>query len=130
MEMSNAEPVSRDRDVGPPRRRYAALAVGLALGVILVGAAVLRVLASGGDLWLDEIWSLTLAASVEQPLDILTEIHHDNNHPLNTLCLYLLGERENWVVYRVPALVAGVATVAVAGLIAMRRGGLAAVTTA
>ncbi len=98
----------------------------LAASLILLTAALVRALASTGELWLDEIWSLTLAARVSSPLDVLLAIHSDNDHPLNTLLLAWIGDTDVWVLYRVPALLAGVASVGLAGLIQRRNGDLEA----
>jgi hypothetical protein len=82
--------------------------------LVLLGAAV-RLALARGDLWLDELWSLSFARQIGWPWEILTVIHHDNNHPLNTLALYLTvkvaGAHAPPVVYRVIPLLAGVATI-------------------
>ena len=57
---------------------------------LLVLSAGLRLLAARGDLWLDELWSLSFARQMTSPLDVWTAIHHDNNHPLNTLYLFVV----------------------------------------
>ena len=49
-------------------------------------------------------------------------LHHEINHYLNTLWLWSAGSHGNWLGYRVPALLAGIATVAVAGAVP-REGG-------
>lgn len=118
---SNIGPVQGDA-------RSGRVAFGVAFAGIVVSSAVIRCLAAGGDLWLDEIWSLHFAQSVSSPWALLTRIHHDNNHVLNTLLLYLLGEQETWVIYRLPAIVAGIATVISSGLIARRWGRVEALT--
>jgi hypothetical protein len=96
---------------------------------ILVVAASLRLAAAqSSGLWLDEIWSLQLATDLSSPFDVLG-IRQDNNHPLNTLVLSLLASKrgpESFLAFRMPAVVAGVATAAVAGWIAWRRDGRAA----
>ncbi|HEY1302347.1 MAG TPA: hypothetical protein VGF24_02280, partial [Vicinamibacterales bacterium] len=56
---------------------------------LLTAAIGLRVIAARGDLWLDELWSLSFARQLDSPLQIWTSIHHDNNHPLNTLYLFV-----------------------------------------
>jgi hypothetical protein len=73
------------------------------------------------DLWLDEIWSLHFAESVHSPLDVFTKIHHDGNHYLNTLCIHFLGRHGNWPGYRIPAIIAGLVSVVLAGVIGYRR---------
>ena len=83
--------------------------VALALG--------LRVAAARGDLWFDELWSLSFARELDAPWEVLTRIHHDNNHPLNTLALYVTlkraGTHARPLVYRALSLLCGVATIPV-----------------
>ena len=90
--------------------------------LLLVLAGGVRVTAAIGSLWLDEIWTLHLLNQVASPVEIFTGIHHDNNHYLNTLCLYWTGDNRPWLLYRTPAIVCGVLTVLAAGWIASRRG--------
>lgn len=92
------------------------------LTVVLVAAFALRVAASAGDLWLDEIWSLRMAEQVSSPLGVLTELHHDNNHPLNTLGMLLLGRQDRLALYRIPSVLAGMGAVGLAWWIGRRRG--------
>ena len=89
-----------------------------AILVVLVIAALLRLAATWNDLWLDEIWTLTLIGPLHSPLEIVTSLHHDNNHVLNSLFLYLLRPIGwDWL-YRVPALIAGIATMALGAFLA------------
>lgn len=81
-------------------------------------ALALRIRIAGDAFWLDEIWSYYLSQLMQSPWDAFSEIRIDNNHLLNTLSLYLLGEQPNWIVYRLPALFSGVATVALIGVAA------------
>jgi hypothetical protein len=97
--------------------------------VVVALAALLRLAASRGDFWLDEIWSWVFARQAKSALDIIVNLPHDNNHILNTLFLYFLGDQHNWVVYRIPAVVAGIGTVILAGVIGRRTSRLAALTT-
>lgn len=90
-------------------------------GFFLVIAAALRIRGASNDLWLDEIWSLKLAGQISSPLQVFTNIHQDNNHYLNTLWLYICGFRGDWVGYRIVSIVAGVGSVALAGMIGRRR---------
>ncbi len=91
-------------------------------------AAALRLPGLFHDFWFDEVWSLALVREfVSTPADILLRLHVDNNHPLNSLVLFLLGERTMWWIYRVPALVCGVASVPLAGLVMTRFGRATAV---
>jgi hypothetical protein len=67
-----------------------------------------------------------VAKQVVSPLDVFTRLHHEINHPLLTLWFHVAGDRGNWLGYRVPSLIAGVATVPLAGVIGRRRGAAAA----
>ncbi len=95
---------------------------GACVGVMLLAAAI-RVGGMLNDLWLDEIWSVQVAGSVSSFTQIFTGIHQDSNHYLNTCWLYFCGQRGNWCGYRIPAVVAGVGAVLMAGMIGHRRGG-------
>lgn len=83
-------------------------------------------LAARGELWLDEIWSLQLVGKVQSPIEIITILVRDNNHILNTLWMYLVGEQSWWMLYRIPAVLAGIGAVILSGLIARRWGAAAA----
>jgi 4-amino-4-deoxy-L-arabinose transferase-like glycosyltransferase len=84
---------------------------------LLCLAAAFRIPAVFTDFWLDEIFTyeriVRPAASV---LDLVAApaARHDNNHHLNSLFLYLLGEQRHWAIYRLPALAAGLLTVILA----------------
>src|SRR3954471_3064953 len=92
--------------------------------LIIVPASLLRVAGIIDDFWLDEIWSHNIAKQIHTPADVLLSpaARIDNNHPLNTLLIWLLGEHSNWWIYRMPALLAGVGSVMLATMIALRRG--------
>ena len=93
---------------------------------LLLLAAALRLPGLWTDFWLDEIWSWTLVWNWKlQPQisgiwGIFTQIHQDNNNYLNTLFLYLCGPLAPLAVYRIPAFVAGLVTVWLGGLLAVR----------
>lgn len=55
-------------------------------------------------------------------LGVFTQTHHDNNHYLNSLFIYFLGQRGNWPGYRALSEVAGIGTIALAWLIGARHG--------
>jgi hypothetical protein len=92
-------------------------------------AAGIRVAAANGDLWFDEIWSLALISNAHSAADVLLRLHHDNNHHLNSLYLYLLGDGHTALAYRGASLLAGVFTVALAAVAAIRRTGVCVLTT-
>ena len=79
------------------------------------------------DFWLDEVWSYLIVRGLTSPLEVLTRAHIDNNHPLNSWFLYALGDQTAWVVYRIPALLLGAGSVALAGLVMSRQSRVAAV---
>lgn len=94
------------------------------LAGILVLAAAVRVVAARGDLWLDEIWAMYLAADVKSVWDIFTRLQQDTNQHLCTLYFYLVGEVPHPLLYRLPSLAAGVAGIALARRVVIgRRGG-------
>jgi hypothetical protein len=105
----------------PPRILAAATA-------LLAAGLVLRLVGLGKDLWLDEIWSIQVAHQMHSAFDALT-LHHEINHYLNTVWLYFVGVNGTPAQYHAPALVSGVASVAVAGLIGLRRGIPTAIAT-
>lgn len=91
---------------------------------VLVLAALLRLGAMRAEFWFDEIWSWEFARSAGSSRQIFIGEgqHHDNNHKLNTLCLSLYPAGAGWWWYRLHSLAAGLAAVAVAALVAGRRG--------
>ena len=95
---------------------------GLLLGLIVLVAAGLRIPGLFTDFWLDEIWTLKIVLGMDSPWDVFTQVRHSNNHHFNTLIYYALGDLENWALYRIHSLVAGVASVALAYWIGARHG--------
>jgi hypothetical protein len=102
-----------------------------AIVVVVWVAAFVRLWASFDEFWMDEIWSLfQFADEARSPWDVFT-FHHDNNHYLVTLWMYVLGvNQSNWTMYRVPSIVAGIGTVILASVIARRWGPVAATVAA
>ena len=89
-------------------RSYASL---LPLTVLIFLAAIVRIVATHNDLWLDEIISLRMANALGTPWQILGAIHNDNNHYLNTLYLYFVRKQDYAPVYRYSSVVWGVGLV-------------------
>ncbi len=94
---------------------------GAALGIAVAAFAALRLACLRNDLWLDEIWSLQLVGLVHSPLQILTRLQSENNHPLNSLWLYLLGPTAPEGSYRLLSWATGTAAVGLAGMLARRQ---------
>ena len=99
----------------PAVRHWAALVVLTAVGGVLRWRGCLN------DFWLDEVWSWMMARRMGSWWEVFT-LHHDNNHYLNTLSLYWLGDRPDWAIYRLPSLVAGTLSIPVAWWAAARWG--------
>ncbi len=93
----------------------------LLAALLLVVAAGLRGMGVGNDLWLDEVWSVFITTQLHSPLEVFT-LHHEINHHLNTLWLYLIGPGASAVVYHAWSFFCGIASVGVAGWIGWRRG--------
>jgi hypothetical protein len=68
--------------------RGSAIIPVLLLAALIVLAAIMRLIATHNDLWLDELISLRIANAVKTPWQIFSNVHSDNNHYLNTLFLY------------------------------------------
>jgi len=84
---------------------------------------MLIVAAARGDLWLDEIWSLLFVRASRSVTDLFVRFRHDNNHLLNTLFLYYLGERKTLFTYRLFAVFSGICSVFLVGYIGRRNWG-------
>lgn len=126
---SSAAPASRPAALASSARLLGlSWPVFVAIAIVVWLAALLRIWASLDEFWMDEIWSLFQFAGIARsPWDIFT-FHHDNNHYLVTLWMYLLGvNQSDWTLYRIPAIVAGVGTVILSAIVARRWGSAATV---
>lgn len=94
---------------------------GIVLAIVVMVGGVLRFLSARDNLWFDEIWSVNFARSMRSAWDVF-RIQHDNNHILNTLCLYYFGTGDDWPRYRLLSLTAGTLSVFLIGYLAFRRG--------
>ncbi len=83
-------------------------------GAFLVIYGIFLALAGRGDLWFDEIWSLQHSRHPLGVYGILFEVRHDNNHLLNTLWLYAIGEDGAALAYRSLAMGSGLVALAAA----------------
>ena len=97
------------------------MAASLLCLAILACAAAIRIRGALNDLTLDEILSLNDVSRISSPAEIFTRLHVDNNHYLNSFWLFLAGAHGNWPWYRLPAVLAGVGSVVMAGLIGRGR---------
>ncbi len=92
-------------------------------------ALLLRLPALLQEPWIDEVWSWGLARSRASAWEALTH-SSSNNHPLNSLWIWILGDQRAAWPYRIPALAAGLAAVFVAARIGARHGRAAAIAAA
>ena len=95
----------------------------------LLISAIAIMLAAKGDLWLDEIWTLSYTHAISSPFQVFTNIKHDNNHLLNTLYIYMVGNQENLYLYRILAVISGIGTIIMVGLTGRIYGGKACLFT-
>jgi len=86
----------------------------VALGVLV------RLICARGDPWLDEIWTLVLIAPLKSGFEVFRNISHDNNHFLNSWWMYQWGPDANPLIYRLPSILCGGASIYVAGHIGRR----------
>ncbi|MEX0729022.1 MAG: glycosyltransferase family 39 protein [Planctomycetaceae bacterium] len=94
-----------------------------AVCAIMLTALLIRWRASLGEFWLDEIWSwFMVQVNVQSWSDVILTLKHDNNHFLNSWIIYGLGPERDWTTYRLPAVLFGTATVALAGWWGRRQG--------
>jgi len=89
-----------------------------AFGLVALLSSALIIAAARGDLWFDEIWSLSFARASHSVLDVFVRFHHDNNHPLNTVFLYCIGNSQTLSAYRLFAVFSGIGSILIAGYIA------------
>jgi hypothetical protein len=99
----------------------------LLLGILILVAAVLRLLATHNDLWLDELISLQIANKITSPWQIVSDVHSENNHHLYTLYLYFVRRQSSVLVYRFLSVVFGVALIPAGYWLLARRSRLEAV---
>src|SRR5579862_1715810 len=100
------------------------------LAALVAFAAIVRIIATHNDLWLDELISLQIAKAVKTPWQIFSVVHSDNNHHLNTLYLYLMRAHDSAPVYRYLSVVWGVSLVPAGYWLLARRSRVEAVILA
>ena len=92
--------------------------------LLLIPTIALILLASRGDLWIDEIWSILFAENSSSIWDIASIHKHDNNHVLNTIYLYLVGSQDTFFLYRLLSVASGIGSLFLLDHIARQRGKL------
>lgn len=94
---------------------------GWAVALAVIVGLGLRIALGRSGIWLDEAWSVIMAHDVGGPLGVITGIHHDNNHPLNSWWLQLVGLSAPPLLMRTLSIACSTITIAVAARIAARR---------
>jgi hypothetical protein len=89
-----------------------------AVAAAAMAGLMLRLLAARSGLWTDEAWSMIYAEQARDPIGVFLRINHDNNHHLNSLWLQAVGVGAPPWLARLPAILAGTASVVVAALLA------------
>src|SRR5579863_1736389 len=112
--------------VDPAVRRRVVLAIG---ALTLIGF-LLRLASARGDLWLDEIWSLSSIQHLRNAGEILWGLPFDNNHLLNSLWLWIVGPLAPPILIRLESIIAGTLTIPMAARFCGRGGPAVAVTGA
>lgn len=97
---------------------------------LVAAALLLRLPGLFTDLWLDELWTLYIVNGFESAAQVFTGFQHSNNHHLNSLFFFVLGDRDGGALYRLPSLFAGIGAVPLAWAIARRYGRSAALFAA
>lgn len=108
-----------DKEIGSRSVRAGNTLVFLA---VLGAALAVRLPGCFNDFWLDEIWTLEMVNRLDGMIEIFTAFDHSNNHHLNTVIFYLIGECDHWAWYRVHSVAAGIGTIVLAWLLARREG--------
>lgn len=132
------EPPSEARrsDALSLRKRLASLATvrghaaSVLIGVAVVAGLGLRLAAARSVLWVDELWSLDLVSHLTSPDQVFWAVSHDNNHFLNSLWMYLVGQHAALLVYRLPSIIFSTAAILVAARIGARVNAAASVMAA
>ena len=91
--------------------------------MLVVLGLVLRLAMARGALWLDEAWSVVLVRQVKPFIGVLAQIHHDNNHPLNSWWIQLVGPGAPVLALRGLSIACSTLTIPIAARFAGRRGG-------
>lgn len=92
------------------------------LGLTVLAGIILRFVGASTQLWLDEIWSLKLVSTIKSPVDLFFTVYSNNNHPLNSLYMYLVGGSASFFSYRIPSLIAGLLSIPLIAAVARRHG--------
>ncbi len=85
--------------------------------LMVTGGSALRLWASCGDLWLDEIWSLNITSKITYPWDPFIHPGYDGHASLMTYWMMFLSDAQRPILLRLPAVLCSAAL-----LLALSRG--------
>lgn len=100
--------------------RFCRITAAVGSPALIAIAGILYIACASGNLWLDEILSLQWARNAKTWTDLIALFRHDNNHPLNSLWLYVVGVGHAPLVYRAVSVLAGIGSLVVLNRIAKR----------
>lgn len=103
-------------------RRASVRGTHAAIGAAMVLGLALRIAVARGGLWLDEAWTAKFVAQAGDPIGVVWQINHDNNHFLNSWWMLLVGPYAPTLLVRALSIATGIGAVAVAAAIGLRRG--------
>jgi hypothetical protein len=92
-----------------------------AVAALALAGLMLRIAAARGGLWTDEAWSAINAHVAGDPLGVFLRINSDNNHHLYSLWLQAIGLTAPPLLARLPAIVAGTASIVLAAALGRRQ---------
>lgn len=102
--------------VASRRGNWAIVLMAVAIG------GIVRLAAARGELWLDEVWSLTMVRGLQSVTEVFTRLRIDNNHHLNSVWLFLVPEGSALIAYRLWGVVCGTAALCTAAAMSAPRG--------
>lgn len=91
----------------------------VAAAIVIAGFG-LRLQGAMGELWFDEIWSLNTAFKLDAWHEAFWKAPKDNNHPLNTWWIFVVGQGQDPWLYRLLSIVTGTLSIMVAGWLSSR----------
>lgn len=116
-----AEALERDqRAPFPPGPAGRGLVIAIAL--LTLAGALLRIAAARGPLWLDEIWSFRIVSGAPSLSTVFVGLPYDTNHVLTSAWLFLVGPQAPPILARAEAILFGTLAIPAAALIGARRG--------
>ena len=105
-EKKNIQPVAEAKSSADSLRLLAIVTI-----IVVALSIIPRIFGIFSDFWLDEIWSYFRLLPLKSPIEIFTKFRSDNNHFLNSLFMFLIGDTGHWYRYRLLSLTTGLLTI-------------------